>query len=157
MSISVQLVQSSLADLEEIRRLFKMLSVELDVDFCFQGFQIELETLPGKYARPTGGLYLAYVNNEVAGCAAFKQIGPYTCELKRFFVLPKFRGLGVSKLLLNTCLQDAVRAGYTESKLDTLARLPTAINLYQSHGFKVCEKYYDNPLEGVVYMCKQIA
>ncbi len=66
-------------ELGTARRLFEEYAGGLGIDLCFQGFDEELATLPGAYARPDGRLLLAYVGDEVAGCVALRLLEPYVC------------------------------------------------------------------------------
>ena len=146
---------TSRKDLNEVRRLFREYETHLNVDLCFQKFESELATLPGKYAAPSGILLLATDGQKAVGCGALRRIKSLpgrTCEMKRLYVCPEARGLGVGKRIARQLIQDAVGLGYTTMVLDTLDRLKAAINLYQSLGFVSTQPYYDNPLSGVVYM-----
>jgi len=64
----------------------------LDIDLCFQGFDRELETLPGEYAPPRGTIIIAFVDGEAAGVVALRPIDGAVCEMKRLFVEPAHRG-----------------------------------------------------------------
>jgi GNAT superfamily N-acetyltransferase len=143
--------------LDQARALFRTYAAELGVDLCFQGFEEELATLPGKYAPPNGGLLLAH-NRQGAplACAAFRPFEESICELKRFFVLPEARRLGLAGSLLGQILTAAKQAGYTRAYLDTLEVLQPAIAFYRKHGFHQIEAYYANPLPGVVYMARAL-
>ncbi|MBY0477239.1 MAG: GNAT family N-acetyltransferase [Chitinophagaceae bacterium] len=79
-----------------------------------------------------------------------------TCEMKRLYVKPEFRKHKIGKALVDQLLQDAERLGYEKMKLDTLQKLQPAIGLYKKHGFVETTAYYENPLEGVVYMEKRL-
>jgi ribosomal protein S18 acetylase RimI-like enzyme len=141
-------------EMDEVRRLFREYEAYLDVDLCFQQFESELATLPGKYASPSGTLLLAMDGQKAVGCGALRSLGSIqdrTCEIKRLYVCPEARGLGVGKQIARRLIQEAVRLGYSTILLDTLDRLEAAIHLYKSLGFVRTEPYYDNPLAGVVY------
>lgn len=62
------------------------------MDLCFQSFEQEVAGLPGKYAPPSGRLYLAYVDEQLAGCIAMRALEDGVCEMKRLFVRDGFRG-----------------------------------------------------------------
>ena len=59
-------------DMATLRALFLEYQDWLRVDLCFQGFEIELATLPGHYAPPAGRLWLATVDGALAGCVALR-------------------------------------------------------------------------------------
>src|SRR3954470_1060252 len=86
--------------MDEARRLFTEYEDWLEVSLCFQGFQEELDTLPGKYAPPKGRLLFAMNGEDVAGCVAFRPIDEETCEMKRLFVRPAFQGSGLGRELI---------------------------------------------------------
>jgi ribosomal protein S18 acetylase RimI-like enzyme len=140
------------ADMETLRALFLEYQAWLNVDLCFQGFEEELATLPGRYVPPDGGLWLARVDGEVAGVAGFWKLNEGTCEMKRLWVRPGFRGLGLGRRLAETVVGAARTAGYRAMCLDTLGFMDEARSLYGSLGFKEIPAYYDNPLDDVRYL-----
>jgi len=135
-----------------IVQLFRDYQTELDIDLCFQGFESEIEGLPGKYSAPQGGLLLALHDGIPAGCAAFRPLDGPCCELKRFYVDPQYRRHGLASQLLSQILNGARAAGYTEARLDTLDRLKAALAFYARHGFQEIPAYYENPMPDVIYM-----
>ncbi len=144
-------------DLEAIRTLFTEYQTELGVDLCFQGFEEELASLPGKYMLPKGGLLLAKMTNgEAVACAAYRPLDGVVCELKRFFIRPEHRGQGIADQLLEKILLQAKKSGYQEAKLDTLERLVPARKFYERNGFKLCDPYYPNPEPDVLYFSRRI-
>lgn len=139
--------------------LFREYAAELDIDFCFQGFEAEISSLPGKYAVPMGAILLATdaSSGREAGIVALRPFGDSgQCEMKRMYVRPEFRGKGLGRMLAVEIIAVASQAGYTEMLLDTLHKLQPAIKLYKDLGFEEIEAYYDNPIEGVVYLRKMI-
>lgn len=141
------------ADMERVRALFLEYQTWLDFDLCFQGFAEELATLPGRYAPPGGGLWFAKVGEEIAGVVGLRPLAEVSgCELKRLWVRPGYRGLGLGRRLTETALDAARAAGYHRLYLDTLPIMTDAHRLYARFGFREIAPYYDNPLEGVVYM-----
>lgn len=134
-----------------VRTLFREYEGFLNVDLCFQGFEDELAGLPGKYAPPEGALLLALEGADVCGCVALRKLEPGVCEMKRLFVRPKYRGLGLGQALAEAIIAQAKAKGYAAMRLDTLARLAEAIRLYEQLGFREITPYYHNPLPGVSY------
>lgn len=140
-------------EIEQARELFTEYGVWLAVDLCFQGFDEELRSLPGKYAPPDGRLLLAYDDEQLMGCVALRRIDADSCEMKRLYLRPGARGSGLGKQLAVAIIEEARKIGYARMRLDTLPhRMPPAIALYRSLGFREIEAYYDNPIEGALYM-----
>jgi ribosomal protein S18 acetylase RimI-like enzyme len=139
-----------------IRVLFREYSAEQEVDLCFQGFEEELATLPGKYARPRGGIWLAEAADEIAGCVAMRPIDSERAELKRLFVRAAFRGSGLGRQLTVWVLDQAGTLGYRRLVLDTLPTMTSAIALYRSLGFTETEPYYANPVCGALFLSREV-
>ena len=139
-------------DMEHIRALFVEYQEWLDVDLCFQGFDKEIATLPGAYGPPGGCLLLARDGDAIAGGVGLRPLGQGTCEMKRLYVRPPWRGRGLGRILAQAVIDEAAAAGYGRMCLDTLPRLEEAIGLYHSLGFVETQAYYENPLDGVTYM-----
>ena len=148
----MQLTQAhTVNDLETVRTLFREYQQGLGVDLCFQGFEEELATLPGRYAPPTGWLLLAWADSQAAGCVALRALEEGACEMKRLFVRPAYRGQGLGRILAMQMVKDATALGYAVMRLDTLDTLDKAMHLYTALGFQRRAPYYANPLPGVVY------
>lgn len=135
-----------------VRQLFQEYAAWLNIDLCFQAFDQELETLPGAYAAPDGSLLLAECRGEYLGCAALRKIGEGIGEVKRLYVVPAYRGQGIGRKLMETIINDAKAIGFSYLRLDTLANMESARQLYTSLGFYEIPPYYHNPIEGAVYM-----
>ena len=111
----------------------------------------------GGYALPEGNLWFARVGGEVAGVVGLRPFGGDgrshgCCEMKRLWVRPDFRGLGLGRRLAETTVAAARSAGYRSLCLDTLPMMARAHRLYASLGFREAAPYYHNPLDGVVYL-----
>lgn len=131
--------------------LFREYQSYLNVDLCFQGFEQELATLPGKYAEPGGAILLAEHGEQIAGCVAVRLLKDDICEMKRLYVTEGFRGLSAGRMLAEAVIEKAKQLGYKRMQLDTLQRLERAVGLYTKLGFKEIQPYYTNPLNEVVY------
>ncbi|MGH9948854.1 MAG: GNAT family N-acetyltransferase, partial [Pyrinomonadaceae bacterium] len=116
----VQIMQvKSAAEIKEAKMLFCEYEAWLGMDLCFQGFEEELANLPGKYAPPDGRLYLAYVEDELAGCIALRKLEDGICEMKRLFLRENARGHGLGNQLIEKLIDDAKTTGYKKLRLDT--------------------------------------
>lgn len=130
----------------------------LNFDLSFQGFQTEMAQMPGKYAPPKGELLIARSGQgEAIGCVALRPLDPPgCCEMKRLYVTPTGRGLGVGKALIAEILAIARNIGYEEMKLDTLPSMAKAIELYKRFGFVEAQRYYETPFENTMFLSKRL-
>ena len=140
-------------DIEQARTLFKEYEAGLGISLCFQNFDQELKNLPGDYAPPDGRLFLATHEDTLAGCIALRKVGPSVCEMKRLFIRPTHRGVGLGRTLVESLIDEARKLGYTKMRLDTLpGRMDKAIALYRSIGFVEIDPYYESPIEDTKFM-----
>jgi putative acetyltransferase len=143
-------------EIETVRSLMREYQQRLGVDLSFQGFEAELEALPGSYAPPGGRLLLAWHEKTAVGCVALQRISPLRAEMKRLYVPPSARGLGVGRELVAQLLAEAQAMGYSEVVLDTLPNMMEAQRLYQQFGFRDIEPYRPNPIAGTRYLGKTL-
>lgn len=139
-------------DVALARQLFLEYQRAIGVDLCFQGFQAEVAALPGAYAPPRGRLLLARVDGRPAGCGALRPLAGDAAEMKRMWVRPEFRGLGLGRALAEALLAAARAEGYRRVRLDTLPSMAEAQALYRSLGFLAVAPYNDNPHPGAIHM-----
>ena len=140
------------ADLEEIRLLFREYADSLGVNLNYQGFEEEVRELPGSYAPPAGTLLLARRDQEVIGCVGVRPLDTRTAEMKRLFVRPSGRGIGLGRTLAEAAIRFADAAGYARMRLDTLPQMQRAQELYRSLGFTPIEPYRFSPIPGTVFL-----
>lgn len=119
---------------------------------AIQHYDDELRNLDEKYGMPEGRLYLAYCDEELAGCIGLKKIDETNCEMKRLYVRPQFRGKQIGNVLVRRIIEDAKEIGYHIMLLDTLPFLESALHMYQKFGFYEIESYNDSPMENSIYM-----
>ncbi len=147
---------STAAELDALRDIFREYAASLKVDLCFQGFDQELLALPGDYAEPRGALRMARVDGLIAGCCALRPMDsvdyPNACEMKRLYIRPEFRGLGLGRQLADAIMDAARIGGYSYVLLDTLDDMEAARTLYEDLGFEEIPPYYHNPIAGAHYL-----
>lgn len=147
---------SSPDELDAARSIIREYVASLPVDLSFQDVEAELSALPGEYIEPRGGLLLALVDGEVAGCSALRplDVSDYAnaCEMKRLYVRRAFRGFGLGRQLAEATMDLARRGGYANVLLDTLDDMESARVLYADLGFEDIPPYYHNPIAGAHYL-----
>ncbi len=143
------------ADIAAIRALFLEYARSLDFNLCFQSFDQEVAGLPGDYAPPSGRLLLAEIDGHPAGCVALHALRGTTdtCEMKRLYVRPEFRGHQLGLRLVNDVIAAARAIGYQRMRLDTVGPvMQHAVALYRRLGFREIPPYRENPQPGTLYM-----
>jgi ribosomal protein S18 acetylase RimI-like enzyme len=143
-------------DLSAVRALFREYAAGLGIDLCFQDFETELATLPGKYAPPEGRLLLAFDGAEAVGCVALRPVADGVCEMKRLYVRPGVRGQQLGRRLAKQIVHEARDAGYRRICLDTLPTMAAAIGLYSALGFVPIEPYVFNPIDGAIFLGREL-
>ena len=143
--------------LDEIRALFVEYAESLDFDLDFQNFKDELARLPGEYSPPEGCLIIAFYQGEPAGCVGLRKLEKNKCEMKRLYVRPRYRAMGVGKVLAGSIIREAGLRGYKHMRLDTVPSMKAARRLYLSMGFKKIDPYCYNPIQGATFMEKKLA
>jgi ribosomal protein S18 acetylase RimI-like enzyme len=148
------LAASTSEDLAAVTRLFREYAASLDVDLGYQDFEGEVAGLPGKYAPPRGALLLARLaDGTPAGCVALRPLdSDGCCEMKRLYVAPGGRRIGLGRALVEGATAHAARMGYRQIWLDTLPSMTEAQALYRSSGFTEMAPYYETPVAGTVFL-----
>ena len=137
----------------QARELFLEYASSLGFSLCFQNFDKELAALPGDYVPPTGRLLLAEYEGQVAGCVALHKLADGTCEMKRLYLRPQFRGKGLGRTLADRIIAEARSIGYQRMRLDTVEPvMKDAVVMYRRLGFREIAPYCDNPIAGALYM-----
>ena len=139
-------------DLAAVRALFREYAAGVGVDLCFQDFDTEVATLPGRYAPPTGRLLLARRGPGAVGCVGLRALDDGACEMKRLYVRPDARGEHLGRRFVVRIFDHARTIGYSHLCLDTLPSMSAARTLYCALGFKPVEPYVFNPIAGAEYL-----
>lgn len=142
------------ADIADARALFAAYAASLDVDLGYQDFSGELAALPGRYAPPSGALLIARADaGTPLGCVALRALPEDgCCEMKRLYVTPAARGMGLGRALVDAAIAAARSAGHREMRLDSLPSMGAAIALYEALGFRRIAPYYATPIAGTVFL-----
>jgi putative acetyltransferase len=117
-----------------------------------QALREQIANLPDGFAPPDGRLLVAMYQGRAAGCVALRRLSDDVCEMKRLYVRPKFRRLGMGRALAQAIIEQARGIGYTSMRLDTVAAMKAAGAIYVSLGFKEIEAYRYNPLKDAKFM-----
>jgi GNAT superfamily N-acetyltransferase len=108
------------------------------------------------YFAPGAGVWLAWVNGQIAGCLALRALNnAQTAEIKRMYVRPAWRGYGIGQKLLEEAESFAQTNGYRSIYLDTTDGMLAAAQLYRRNGYEPCERYNDNP-QATIFMRKRL-
>ena len=111
---------------------------------------VEDDFLVDDFTPPGGVFFLVRSGEAVVGCGAVRNLGNAfgddgIGELKRMWIAPDHRGLGLGSRLLRTLEAAARDLGYERLRLDTHAVLVEAIHLYESNGYRAIPPYNDHP------------
>lgn len=97
------------------------------------------------FAGDRGEFYVVRSEDDVIGCGALRWLADGTAEIKRMWVDPAWRGLGIAARLLRRLEEGAVEHGHAVVRLDTNAELTAAVAMYRSAGYVEVSRYNDNP------------
>jgi GNAT superfamily N-acetyltransferase len=109
------------------------------------GFDPQLSLLPslGEFAPPTGTFLLVRLNGRPVGCGGLKPLSMEAAYLKRMWVAPRARGLGLARRLLSALEDEARAMGYSIVRLETNKSLIEAQELYRSAGYAEVAPFND--------------
>ncbi len=137
---------------DEAQRLVREYAASLNVDLSFQNFDHELRQFTTEYAPPTGAFVLAEDADQYVACIGLHQFSEGIGEIKRLYVVPAARGLGLGRLLVERMIVVARELGYGSLLLDTLPFMKEAQSLYVALGFKPVVPYRYNPVAGSAFL-----
>lgn len=140
------------ADMPRVRELIEEYCRWIDLEAAFEEIEAELDHLPGDYAPPAGVLLVGTVAGQVEALVAYRRFGEGIAEMKRLYVAPSARGLGLARALTTTLLARARAAGFHTMYLDTLPTMGPAQRLYESLGFHDIPPYYETSLPDTRFM-----
>lgn len=92
------------------------------------------------YHRTCNFWYAVDGQGAIIGCIGLKKLNEKQGEVKKFFVIPEYRGLGVAQQLMNNLVKNSLKHGFTELFLGTVEQLSAARHFYAKNGFKPIKK-----------------
>ena len=112
-----------------------------------KGFDVSLSRDPdaSDMIRPRGAFLLARSDGLPIGCVGLKGTGGAMAEIKRLWVAPSARGLGLAKRLMDDAEAAARNLGIEILRLDTNRALPEALQLYRNSGWTEIDRFNDDP------------
>jgi GNAT superfamily N-acetyltransferase len=120
----------------------------------FDNLDSDLLDIEEHYGKSNGGCFWiaeildnnARSNIKIIATTAIRRLKQFesTCELKRMYVLKKYRGLGIGQMMLDKAIDFAKEAGYSRILLDSSKNLRAARRLYLKNGFVDTQRYNDN-------------
>ncbi|HEX6115790.1 MAG TPA: GNAT family N-acetyltransferase [Solirubrobacterales bacterium] len=101
--------------------------------------------LPHEVRPPAGEFFVAYLRDEAIGCGAIKHHAGGKTDIKRMWIAPQARGLGLGRRLLEHLEERAKAGGALVARLETSADLTEALRLYRSAGWAEVPAFNDEP------------
>ncbi len=153
--------------MRDVERLLTSASVQIttvdpehpDAQYCLAEYVAELNrrsergfdplvgatALPHQVRPPAGEFFVAYLHGEAVGCGAVKHHDRAPAEIKRMWIAPSARGLGLGRRLLERLEACALTGGARVAHIETSAVLVEALSLYRSAGWVDVPAFNDEP------------
>ena len=153
--------------MREVERLMIAATAEIrpvdpehpDATYCLSEYVAELNrrsargfdpsvgatALPHEVRPPAGQFFVAYLQGQPIGCGAVKHHADAPAEIKRMWIAPQARGLGIGRRLLETLEACALANGAAVGHMETSAVLTEALALYRSAGWVEVSAFNDEP------------
>ncbi|MGN6699950.1 MAG: GNAT family N-acetyltransferase [Thermomicrobiales bacterium] len=142
------MVTSTVADPagQAARWCFEQYFAELNERFA-AGFDpaLSISASAAELTPPAGLLLIAHLREDPIGCGALKFHANAPAELKRMWVAPRMRGLGLGQRLLHELERHAIAAGVATLRLETNRALTAAIDLYRRSGYQEVAAFNNEP------------
>ena len=122
-------------DTEVVKKLFTEYSQIKGAESCFVSFDKELNDLTGYYSG--GAIMVGYENDNPVACVAIRKINDTTCEGKRLFIKPEYRGNGYARIMIKAMTDKASEIGFKEVVFTTKPEvMSVGYVLYKRMGFE---------------------
>ena len=103
---------------------------------------------PDQLASPHGAWMVGWRGAEAVACGGVRLLSPEVCEIKRMYVDPSARGVGLARRLLTALEEAGLTLGARVARLDTGRDMAPAVALYRSSGYAEIEDYNGTPDAG---------
>ena len=155
------------AAMRDVERLLTTAGLEIrpvdpehpDAQYCLAEYVAELNrrsergfdpsvgatALPHEIRPPAGRFFVAYLHGEPIGCGGVKHHADSPSEIKRMWIAPAARGLGLGRRLLAELEACALAGGASVARIETGAVLTEALALYRSTGWVEVPAFNDEP------------
>lgn len=165
--LSLSQREQLMAAMRDVERLLTSASVQIaardpehpDAQYCLAEYVAELNrrsprgfdpsvgatALPHEVRPPAGEFFVAYLHGEAVGCGAVKHHADRPAEIKRMWIAPTARGLGLGRRLLETLEGCAQAGGARVGHIETSAVLVEALSLYRATGWVEVPPFNDEP------------
>ena len=121
------------------------------------GYDSDLLDIRGHYGDASGWFVVLVEGDRVVGTAGAVRRDASTCEIKRVYLLPEYRGRGYGRTLVEHILGKATEAGYREAIAWSDVRLVTAHQVYERLGFeRIGERTVDDAERSCEYGFRKI-
>jgi putative acetyltransferase len=147
---TVHIRDYTLTDAEPVLALITSVLTSYGFSPDIGGLHRDLELVATRYGHNRAGFWVAQRDGALVGTVAVRPKDEVTCELKRLYVNPGARGLGIGQMLYMHAEVFARSAGYEKIWLDSSRRFTQARRLYERNGFVLVEEL-DNGWEDSVY------
>lgn len=126
----------------------------------YEALHVVARETPGEfrneYFGPASGFWWAWMGSNLSGCIALRQMSPGdAAEIKRMYVRPPYRGLGIAQKLLAAAETFARHCRYQRIFLDSTDEMQAAVRLYGRQGYQHCDRYNANP-QATIFMRKDL-
>ncbi|WP_136439698.1 GNAT family N-acetyltransferase [Pacificoceanicola onchidii] len=118
-----------------------------------KGFEVHLSADPeaGSMIPPKGSFLIATQGEELLGCVGLKGTSKGYAEVKRLWVSPQARGLGLARTLMAELESRALALGHHVLRLDSNSALQEAIAMYRKWSWAEINRFNEDPYPDVFF------
>jgi GNAT superfamily N-acetyltransferase len=133
-------------ELKEIKTSSDNIDFELlvaELDFHLTEFYGDEQDFFEKHNKVDNikNVIIIYDNENPIGCGAIKEYSNSIMEIKRMYVNPEYRGLGIASKILLSLENWAIELGYSSTILETMKVKESVINMYSKNGYEIIPNY----------------